>query len=96
MKKLAALLIAALSVGMQGCFTISLWGGDFIDEDVPANDTVETTMGWEFPDESGDSMTNEEILGLILLTPVAIALDCLTLPAQAWFFGWDEEDWTEE
>ncbi|MEM7205613.1 MAG: hypothetical protein AAF628_35485 [Planctomycetota bacterium] len=71
-----ALLLCVL-LSLQSCFTIGLWGGEVrIEPDQPGGD-IETKV--EFPEHSSPL---GKPLPRILLTPIALAVDVLTLPIQ--------------
>lgn len=90
-KKFIVVVVAVLTVGIQGCFTVSLWGGDTVDVRDATTGKVETREGWELPLESGRGPDGAEIARRVILTPFALALDFVTIVAQAWLFGTDED-----
>ena len=68
-----------------------VWGGDTVDVRDATTGKVETREGWELPLESGRGPDGAEIARRVILTPFALALDFVTIVAQAWLFGTDED-----
>ncbi|MGC6488283.1 MAG: hypothetical protein ACON4Z_11605 [Planctomycetota bacterium] len=84
-RRWTALALAAC-LTLPSCFTMTLWGFEPDAEQDRWTGETERTMTYD--DETEWSW---ELLGVRLLgTPFALALDCLTAPVQAWWFGDDE------
>ena len=81
----AALLLPLV---LHGCITMGLWG--FYPEDEQDPITGEDESGFTYDPETEWSWS---LLGLrVLLTPITVALDCLTCPIQAAWFGLDDDE----
>ncbi len=91
MNKLTIVVVAIISLGLPGCLTTTLWGGDLIE-----TDDGDTRLGYELPRGSDSGPDGAEIARRVLLTPFALAVDCITLPVQSFVFGWNEEDWDDD
>jgi hypothetical protein len=76
---LRSVLASSLLLACSSCFTMLLWGFESTDEVDPCTGEVED--GLEYDE---DTEWSWELFGLrVLLTPVTLALDCLTCPIQA-------------
>ena len=73
---------------LQSCFTTALWGGEAGGEEDPVTGKIHATA--HFPPGFDEKSPVRPLLSRILLTPFAIALDCVTFPAQAFVYGWGE------
>ena len=81
----AALLLPLV---LNSCFTMALWGFESEDEQDSFTGQTETTFVYDPRTEW--SWKN---FGLrVLLTPFALALDCLTCPLQACLCACDQEE----
>ncbi|MFO1051826.1 MAG: hypothetical protein U1F36_06395 [Planctomycetota bacterium] len=77
-----ALVVALLCAApLQSCFTMVVWGVGPDGADVLA-DSEDDPAPW----------TWRTVGTRLLLTPFALALDCVTLPVQAAVFGWDSDE----
>lgn len=83
-KRAPALLALVL---LQGCFTAGVWGYELGSERDPTTGREETTVE---PQRDGEAV--ESLWFRLFATPFALVLDCVTLPVQAFLFGWDDDD----
>jgi hypothetical protein len=72
---------------LQSCFTAAVWGVD-IDADCAEPAPAETRREASEPDQS----LLDNLAAKLVLTPFALALDCLTCPIQAFVLGCDEDE----
>ncbi len=83
-----SLVACPLLLACSSCFTAHVWGFALEDDVDPATGQSETAMGY---DER--TRWSWESVGLrVLLTPFALALDCVTCPVQAVVFWSDDTD----
>ena len=86
----AALALSALLL-LPSCFTFGLWGFELQSEREARTGRTEHAMRYD-----PDTEWSWELFGLRLLcTPIALALDCLTAPVQAFLWGDADEHATE-
>lgn len=86
--RLRSVLLASLLLALTpSCFTVWLWGGKVTNE---RDEWGERDTSIERAEH--DSWAHAGIAGRVLLTPVFVLLDCLTLPVQAYLYGWDRDD----
>ena len=74
------LLLAVLFLPMQSCFTVHVWGGTLSKK---GQDSI-----YSFEDAD---ITWDDVWLRVLLTPVSLGLDCVTMPVQLFFLG-DTDD----
>jgi hypothetical protein len=87
-RQAAAAAALLLPLVLHGCFTMGLWG--FFPEEEPNPCTGEPERGFAYDEQTEWSWSK---FGLrVLLTPLALALDCLTCPVQAVVFGCGDDD----
>jgi hypothetical protein len=79
--------VLLLLVALQGCFTAGVWGYGLDTEEDRSTGRTETVV-----EPLGEGEVVESLWFRLLATPFALALDCPTLPVQAFLFGWDDED----
>ncbi|MBK8979663.1 MAG: hypothetical protein IPM29_27505 [Planctomycetes bacterium] len=86
----AALRCVALGalLALPSCFTAALWGVDVFGADEEFPDPPPAAGA----DESDVDWSTEAIMGRVLLTPIAVGLDLLTCPIQAWLLGLADDD----
>jgi hypothetical protein len=76
---------------LQSCFTAAVWGVD-IDADCADPAPAETRREASEPDQG----LLDHLAARLVLTPFALALDCLTCPIQAFVLGCDEDEDEDE
>ena len=74
------LLLGVVFLPMQSCFTVHLWGGTLSEE---GQDSI-----YSFEDAD---ITWDDAWLRVLLTPVSLWLDCVTMPVQAILLGDDDD-----
>ena len=65
---------------LPSCFTFGVWGFELESEQDPRSGRVENTMAYDAETE----WSWELFAFRLLLTPIALGLDCLTAPVQLW------------
>jgi uncharacterized protein YceK len=75
-----------LLLALHGCMTAGLWGFDVTSERDPITREEQTSLEAREGEELGSVWLR------LLATPFTLVLDCLTLPIQAWVFGWDDDE----
>jgi hypothetical protein len=88
---LAACLLGAL-LALPSCFTMTLWGFELDSEQDRWTGESEQSMSYDPETEWSWKLLGVRLLG----TPFALALDCLTAPVQAWWFGAEEDEDRDE
>ena len=83
----AALSACLLLLCCPSCFTVWVWGGELHSERGPDGD-----HDLSIQDGSNDLSGPTGFVARLLMTPVAIALDCVTFPVQAFLYGLDGDD----
>ena len=79
-------LMLVMLLLLPSCFTFGLWGFELDSERDPHSGRVENTMAYD----SETEWSWELFAFRLLLTPIALGLDCLTAPVQVWLL--DEID----
>ena len=73
---------------LPSCFTFGVWGFELESERDPRSGRVENTMAYDAETE----WSWELFAFRLLLTPIALGLDCLTAPVQVWLLQEMDED----
>lgn len=81
-----ATLLLPLALG--GCFTLALWGFLPEDERDPFTGEESTSFAYDEDTEWSWGAFALRVLG----TPFTLALDCVTCPVQAVWFGFGDDD----
>ena len=84
-------MVSLLLLALTGCFTMGLWGYDTDSERDPVTGAREATYTYDEETQWSWGL----LLGRVLLTPVALCLDCLTAPAQIWLLGDGDDEQPE-
>jgi|GEM_PF-5892051 len=82
-RRLLMPLAFAVLLLLPSCFTFGLWGFELDSERDSQSGRVENSMSYD-----SETEWSWELLAFrLLLTPVALGLDCLTAPLQVWLWG---------
>tara|TARA_R110002073_G_scaffold143864_1_gene295841 strand:+ start:1280 stop:1519 length:240 start_codon:yes stop_codon:yes gene_type:complete len=77
-------MLLALLLTLPSCFTMTVWGFN-VEQDA---DEQESAMVYD-----EDTEWSWKLFGLrVLVTPVALVLDCATAPLQVFFLGKNDDD----
>ena len=89
---IALLVLVPLCLATTSCFTSMLWSRNLVDGPYHMSEANAASLDATFREGRGEGGNGIPILGKILLTPVTLILDLVTIPIQAFFFddGHDE------